>query len=599
MSEQSAIERQPLGLTELVLRDGQQSLLATRLRLDDMLPVAAQLDSVGYWSMESWGGATFDAGLRFLGEDPWLRIRELKAAMPNTRQQMLLRGQNLLGYRHYADDVVRRFVACAATAGVDVFRVFDALNDPRNLATAIDAVIAEDRHAQGALSYTISPVHTLAGWVDLARRIEDMGAHSVAIKDMAGLLSPYAASELVSALRMAVSVPIHMQCHATTGFSVATILMAVEAGLSNVDCSISSLSMSYGHAPTETVISMFQGHGRDTGLALEALEPIAAHFRTVRRRYAAFEGELRGVDARILSAQVPGGMLSNLEQQLREQRALDRFDEVLQEIPRVREDLGFLPLVTPTSQIVGTQAVLNVLHGERYQTMARETTAILRGEYGNTPAPVNKQLRERALREAGEAVELDHSTPEMGSLLERLLERGSALDLHFDSGEPKEEELLSYAMFPEVALKFFQHRGDASAFEQAPGAEPAAMATSPETGAENGASEVRAVGANQYQVTVDGQHFRVQVQPDEADAEDSQAVTTRGDGTVVAAPMAGTVLRVIADEGDVVAAGEVLLVMEAMKMETEVRALQGGVLRRFLVSTGDAVSVGDALVEIG
>lgn len=374
-------EPKPLGITELVLRDGHQSLLATRMRIDDMLPIADKLDKIGYWSMESWGGATFDACIRYLGEDPWERIRLLKAAMPNTPQQMLLRGQNILGYRHYADDLVEKFVERAAVNGVDVFRIFDALNDMRNLETAIKAALAVGKHAQGTMSYTVSPVHTMELWVDLGRRIEDMGAHSVCIKDMAGLLRPYVAYELVSKLKSALDIPVHMQCHATTGLSTATCLKAAEAGIDNIDTSISSMSMTYGHSPTESLVAILEGTERDTGLDITLLEEIAAYFRKVRRKYARFEGGLRGVDSRILVAQVPGGMLTNLENQLREQNAGDKLDEVLEEIPRVRKDLGMLPLVTPTSQIVGTQAVINVLSGERYKNITKETAGILKGEY--------------------------------------------------------------------------------------------------------------------------------------------------------------------------------------------------------------------------
>ncbi|HAS29258.1 MAG TPA: oxaloacetate decarboxylase, partial [Alcanivorax sp.] len=387
----------PLGITDVVLRDAHQSLLATRLRLDDMLPIAEKLDRIGFWSLESWGGATFDACIRYLGEDPWERIRELKKAMPNTPQQMLLRGQNLLGYRHYADDVVDAFVERAAESGVDVFRVFDAMNDMRNIERAVAAVVKQGKHAQGTIAYTVSPVHTLDVWVEQGKRIEDMGADSVAIKDMAGLLTPYTAFELVSRLKQALDIPVHMQCHATTGLSTATALKAAEAGIDNVDTAISSMSMTYGHSPTETVVAMLEGTDRDTGLDIRALEEIAAYFRQVRLKYRRFEGSLRGVDSRILVAQVPGGMLTNMESQLREQNALDRFDAVLEEIPRVRKDLGYIPLVTPTSQIVGTQAVMNVMAGERYKALSKETRGILRGEYGEAPAPFDEALRERAL----------------------------------------------------------------------------------------------------------------------------------------------------------------------------------------------------------
>ncbi|MBT5008086.1 MAG: pyruvate carboxylase subunit B, partial [Halieaceae bacterium] len=395
--------KRPLGITDVVLRDASQSLLATRVRIDDMLPIAAKLDEIGFWSLESWGGATFDACIRFLGEDPWDRIRELKKAMPNTPQQMLFRGQNILGYRHYADDVVEKFVERAATNGVDVFRVFDAMNDMRNIEVALKAVKQVGKHAQGTISYTISPVHDIETWVAQGKAIEDMGADSIAIKDMAGLLHPYDGFELVTRLKASCDIPIHMHCHATTGLSTSTILKCVEAGIDNVDTSISSMSMTYGHSPTESVVAMLKGTDRDTGLDIEKMEEIAAYFRQVRKKYAGFEGALRGVDSRILVAQVPGGMLTNMESQLKEQGAADKLDEVLEEIPRVREDLGFIPLVTPTSQIVGTQAVINVLTGERYKSISKETAGILKGEYGDSPAPVNKELQARVL-EGGEAI---------------------------------------------------------------------------------------------------------------------------------------------------------------------------------------------------
>jgi oxaloacetate decarboxylase alpha subunit len=374
-----------LGITEVVLRDAHQSLFATRMRIDDMLPIAAKLDQIGYWSMESWGGATFDSCIRFLGEDPWDRIREIKKAMPNTPQQMLFRGQNILGYRHYADDVVEKFVERAAFNGIDVFRVFDAMNDMRNLKTALRAVKQVGKHAQGTISYTVSPVHTVDLWVDLARQLEDAGADSICIKDMAGLLNPYVGYELVSKIKKAVAIPLQLHCHATTGMSTTTITKCVEAGIDNVDTAISSMSMTYGHSATESVVSIFKDSKRDTGLDIGKLEDIAAYFRDVRKKYAQFEGSLRGVDSRILVAQVPGGMLTNMESQLRQQGAEDRLDEVLSEIPRVREDLGYIPLVTPTSQIVGTQAVLNVMTGERYKSISKETQGILKGEYGATP----------------------------------------------------------------------------------------------------------------------------------------------------------------------------------------------------------------------
>ncbi|MFT6015334.1 MAG: oxaloacetate decarboxylase alpha subunit, partial [Candidatus Azotimanducaceae bacterium] len=453
-------ESKPLGITDVVLRDAHQSLFATRMRIDDMLPIAEKLDQVGFWSLESWGGATFDACIRYLGEDPWERIRELKKVMPKTPQQMLFRGQNILGYRHYADDLVEKFVERAAVSGIDVFRIFDAMNDPRNLECAIAAVKKQDKHAQGTLSYTLSPVHDINTWLTMGQQLESMGADSIAIKDMAGLLTPYAAFELVSGLKKTVSVPVHMQCHATTGMSTATYLKSIEAGIDNVDTAISSMSMTYGHSATESIVAILKGTERDTGLDINLLEEIAAYFRVVRKKYAKFEGSLRGVDSRILVAQVPGGMLTNLENQLREQNATDRIDEVLLEIPRVREDLGFIALVTPTSQIVGTQAVLNVLTGERYKNITKETEGVLTGEYGSTPAPVNQQLQARVLegREPTTCRPADLLEPEFEKLKAELQGLEKSESLMF--GEFIDDDVLTYALFPQVALKFLANRNN-------------------------------------------------------------------------------------------------------------------------------------------
>ena len=459
-----------LGITDVVLRDGHQSLLATRMRIEDMLPIASKLDQVGFWSLESWGGATFDACIRYLGEDPWERLRSLKKAMPNTPQQMLLRGQNLLGYRHYADDVVEKFVERAAENGVDVFRIFDAMNDMRNLKTAIAAAKENGKHAQGTISYTVSPVHDLNLWIELSKQIEDMGADSLCIKDMAGLLKPYVAFELVSQLKQNLEIPVHMQCHATTGMSTATYIKSIEAGIDNVDTSISSMSMTYGHSATESLVAILDETERSTGLDITLLEEISAYFREVRKKYAAFEGSLRGVDSRILVAQVPGGMLTNLESQLKEQNAEDRLDEVLEEIPKVRKELGFIPLVTPTSQIVGTQSVINVLSGERYKTVTKETRGVLAGEYGSTQAPVDAELVQKVLGDQAPIVcrpadlienELDHLSKELAEKFESL---GVKL-----SEENKIDDVLTYALFPEVGARFLENRGDVSAFEPAPG----------------------------------------------------------------------------------------------------------------------------------
>ncbi|TGD73444.1 oxaloacetate decarboxylase subunit alpha [Mangrovimicrobium sediminis] len=594
--------KRPLGITDVVLRDASQSLLATRVRLDDMLPIAAKLDEVGFWSLESWGGATFDACIRYLGEDPWERIRELKKAMPKTPQQMLFRGQNILGYRHYADDVVAKFVERAAVNGVDVFRVFDAMNDMRNIEVALKAVKEVGKHAQGTISYTLSPVHTIETWVEQGKRIEDMGADSIAIKDMAGLLHPYDGFELVTRLKAACAIPIHMQCHATTGLSTATILKCVEAGIDNVDTSISSMSMTYGHSPTEAVVAMLHGTDRDTGLDIRKLEEIAGYFREVRRKYAKFEGSLRGVDSRILVAQVPGGMLTNMENQLKEQGAAGRLDEVLEEIPRVREDLGFIPLVTPTSQIVGTQAVLNVLTGERYKSISRETAGVLKGEYGATPAPVNADLRARVL-DGGEPITCrpaDRIEPELDTLVDELRSLAGEKGIRLTSGEGEIDDVLTYALFPQIGLKFLEHRGDASAFEPAPDAAAAAPAAP--------AAPARAAGAPEvYTVTVNGKQYVVEVAEGGevsalAEAPAPAATTPAvvdGHGQPLPAPLAGNIFKVNVKVGDAVEAGDVIVILEAMKMETEVRAIRGGTVVAVNVKAGDAVAVGDSLVEIG
>ncbi len=586
------MSKKPLGITDVVLRDAHQSLFATRLRLDDMLPIAAKLDEVGFWSLESWGGATFDACIRYLGEDPWDRIRELKKAMPKTPQQMLLRGQNLLGYRHYADDVVDRFVERAAKNGVDVFRVFDAMNDPRNLQRALAAVVREGKHAQGTLSYTVSPVHTLETWVDLAKKIEDMGAHSVAIKDMAGLLRPYEAFELVSRLKQTLSIPVHMQCHATTGLSTSTIVKAVEAGIDNVDTAISSMSMTYGHSPTEAVVAIFEGTDRDTGLDIHLLEEIAAYFREVRKKYVKFEGSLRGVDSRILVAQVPGGMLTNMEGQLKEQNAEDKFDAVLAEIPKVREELGFIPLVTPTSQIVGTQAVLNVLAGERYKAMSKETRGILRGEYGSAPAPFNAELQARAL-DGDEPVTCrpaDRISDEMDKLVAELDGLAKEKGIKLVEGDNRIDDVLTYALFPQIGLKFLENRGNPQAFEPVP------------TGRDVPTTDD---GEEIYTVTVDGKSYSVTVAAGgdvsgiAPVAGASAAAVPTGEGEPVKAPLAGNIFRVLVKPGQQVKAGEKIIVLEAMKMETDISAPRAGTVIAVQAKEGDAVSVGDLLLTIG
>ncbi len=600
----------PLLLTELVLRDAHQSLLATRMRLDDMLPIAEKLDSIGYWSMESWGGATFDSCIRYLGEDPWERIRELKKAMPNTRQQMLLRGQNLLGYRHYADDVVKRFVERAKENGVDVFRIFDAMNDVRNLKTAIKAAKDVDGHAQGTLAYTVSPVHTLDTWVNMAQELEDLGCDSICIKDMAGLLRPNFAYELVSALKKNTDLPIAMQCHATTGLSVATYQKSIDAGIDMLDTAISSMSMTYGHSPTETLVAMTEDSDRDTGLSLPDLAEVASYFRDVRKKYAKFEGSLKGVDARILLAQVPGGMLTNMEGQLKEQGALDKFDEVLEEIPKVREDLGFIPLVTPTSQIVGTQAVLNVLSGERYENISKETAAVLKGEYGATAAEVNKDLQKRVLdgEEAITCRPADLLDNELDALTKELKDKATDEDIRL--ADDVVDDVLTYALFPQIGLKFLKNRDNPDAFEPVPGEEPEEKTESKEQAAPKVTGDVE-----QYEVEVEGKRYNVKVGPTgQLDSVKSSSSTESpqssqepsqdssggsGEGETIKAPLAGNIFKVVAKEGAAIKAGDVVLVMEAMKMETDIKAPKDGTVQSLHVKEGDAVTVGDALVTVG
>ncbi|WP_448548321.1 sodium-extruding oxaloacetate decarboxylase subunit alpha [Thalassotalea fusca] len=589
----------PLGITEVVLRDGHQSLLATRLRLEDMLPIAPTLDEIGFWSIESWGGATFDSCIRYLGEDPWERIRALKKAMPKTKQQMLFRGQNILGYRHYADDVVEKFVERAHVNGVDVFRIFDAMNDVRNLQTAIKAAVKVGAHAQGTLSYTESPVHTLEGWLTMAKQLEDLGAHSLCIKDMAGLLKPYEGAELITRLKETVSLPISLHCHATTGLSVATHMKAIDADVDVIDTSISSMSQTYGHSPTETIVSIVEGHERDTGLDMEKLAEVAAYFRGVREKYAKFEGSLKGIDARILLAQVPGGMLTNMENQLREQGAADRLDEVLTEIPKVRKDLGFIPLVTPTSQIVGTQAVLNVLTGERYKSITKETAGVLKGEYGATAAPVNLELQERVL-DGAEAItcrpadllesEMDTLTAELDKL---------AAEKNITLADEVIDDVLTYALFPQIGLKFLENRNNPSAFEPAPTVEAKTEAIA--------SSKKAPTETENYSVSVDGKVYEVVVAPSGAiqsvnttsasDAAIKQTASVSAEETLNA-PLAGNIFKVLVAEGEHVEAGDVVIVMEAMKMETEVRAVSAGEIVQINVREGDSVTVGEVLLSL-
>jgi len=603
----------PLALTELVLRDAHQSLLATRMRVEDMLPIAEKLDKAGFWSVESWGGATFDACIRYLGEDPWERIRKLKAAMPNTRQQMLLRGQNLLGYRHYADDVVTRFVERAHESGVDVFRIFDAMNDIRNLKTAIKATIDSGAHAQGTISYTVSPVHNLKLWLEMAKQLEDLGVHSICVKDMAGLLKPYECEALITGLKETVNVPIAMQCHATTGLSTATYQKAIDAGIDMLDTAISSMSMTYGHSATETMVSIVEGTERDTGISLPELEDIASYFREVRKKYSKFEGSLKGVDARILLAQVPGGMLTNMESQLKEQGAEDKFEEVLKEIPRVREDLGFIPLVTPTSQIVGTQSVLNVLTGERYKSITKETAGVLKGEYGATAAPVNKELQARVL-DGAEPVTCrpaDNIAPELETLSKELDELAEKKQLSLS--DDKIDDVLTYALFPQIGLKFIENRGNPDAFEPAPSEQESQSSHAPKP-AEAKSNSQGDTTSETYDVNVDGKVYRVEVAPSgtltsvtpasgsqtQAQPQTNSAAPSASTASQsIDAPLAGNVFKILVRNGDSVSEGDVVMILEAMKMETEIRSAFTGTVTDITVGEGDAVTSGQPLILLG
>ncbi|ECG0444544.1 pyruvate carboxylase subunit B [Salmonella enterica] len=564
-----------IAITDVVLRDAHQSLFATRLRLDDMLPIAAQLDDVGYGSLECWGGATFDACIRFLGEDPWLRLRELKKAMPKTPLQMLLRGQNLLGYRHYADDVVERFVERAVKNGMDVFRVFDAMNDPRNMKAALQAVRSHGAHAQGTLSYTTSPAHTLQTWLDLTEQLLETGVDSIAIKDMSGILTPMAAYELVSEIKKRFEVRLHLHCHATTGMAEMALLKAIEAGVDGVDTAISSMSATYGHPATEALVATLAGTEHDTGLDILKLENIAAYFREVRKKYHAFEG------------------------QLKQQNAADKLDQVLAEIPRVREDLGFIPLVTPTSQIVGTQAVLNVLTGERYKTIAKETAGILKGEYGHTPVPVNAALQARVL-EGGAPVTCrpaDLLKPELAELEANV--RRQAQEKGITLAGNAIDDVLTVALFPQIGLKFLENRNNPAAFEPLPQAEAAQPVAKAEKPAASGIYTVEVEGkAFVVKVSDGGDISQLTAAVPAASSAPVQAAAPAGAGTPVTAPLAGNIWKVIATEGQTVAEGDVLLILEAMKMETEIRAAQAGTVRGIAVKSGDAVSVGDTLMTL-
>ena len=592
-------------ISDLVLRDAHQSLHATRMTTADMLPICEKLDKIGYWALEGWGGATFDSCIRFLNEDPWERLRKLHAALPNTPIMMLLRGQNLLGYRHYADDVVDKFVEKAAENGIGVFRIFDACNDPRNLKRATDAAKKTGKHVQMAISYATTPYHTKEVYADLAKSYADFGADSICIKDMSGLLKPYEAYDLVKAIKSKVDLPISIHSHATTGLSVATLLKAAEAGADVLDTAISSMAMGTSHSPTETVVEMLKGTDLDTGLDLNLLLEIAAYFRDVRKKYAKFESSFLGADTRILASQVPGGMLSNLENQLKEQGAADKIDDVLKEIQIVQKDCGYIPLVTPTSQIVGTQAVFNVLFG-RYARLTQETRDLVTGKYGKTPAAVNQDLLKDALKQNSmeEAV-----TCRPADLIpmewDKMVEEAKA-----NGGDGSEEDTLTYAMFPKVAPKFFKERANGPVKSESFVVAPAAAAPAKEN---KGGSYTITVNSKSYNVTtgpagdnmnvtVNGKAYNVAfgvagAAPVVTTAAPAAAVSAPAGGTPVTAPVAGTLLKHSVNSGASVKKGDTVIILESMKMELEVKAPCDGTIT-FAVQPGTQVTVGMALASV-
>lgn len=607
----------PIRITDTTLRDGHQSLIATRLKTEDMLPIAPKIDAVGYWSVEMWGGATFDTALRYLQEDPWERIRLLKAIMPNTPFQMLLRGQNLVGYRHYADDVVERFIDRAVANGINIFRIFDALNDLRNLKVAIKATMKYGGKVEGAICYTISPVHDIDLFVDMAKRLEDMGSDTLCIKDMAGLLTPYTAFELIAKLKKETSIPIHLHSHDTSAMAMSTYLKSVEAGVDIIDCAISSMASGTSQPPVETIGNVLKGNPRDPRLDMGLLTEIADYFREVRKRYKAFESDYTGVDPHVMIYQIPGGMTSNLATQLKEQNALDRMKEVLGEIPKVRADFGYPPLVTPTSQIVGTQATLNILTGERYKVITTETKNYLKGLYGRPSAPIDQGVRRRAIGE-DEPIE-----ERPGDLLEPEMDRAKS---EVGLKAKNIEDIISYVIFPKIALEYF----DARVNGKKPGsAEPAPLPPHAIEGA------VPHLAPSEFVINVHGETYHVKIggmghpteggrpyfiyvdgQLEEVMVESLVEVLPSAEGRIdthvgghsirpkakhegdVTTAMPGAVVKVKVAVGDQVQAGETVLIIEAMKLQNEVHTPIGGKVKAIYVHEGERVNPDEVLVEV-
>ena len=594
-----------VGISELAIRDAHQSLHATRMTTADMLPACPMIDKIGYKFVEGWGGATYDSCIRFLNEDPWERLRKLHAAMPNSKIMMLLRAQNLLGYRHYADDVVEKFVETAAKNGIDCFRIFDACNDPRNMECATKAAKKTGKHVQMAISYAVTPYHTIEKYAELAKTYADFGADSICIKDMSGLLKPYAAYDLVKAIKSKVDLPVEIHTHATTGLSVATELKAAEAGADWLDTAISSMSMGTSHSPTETVVEMLKGTDLDTGLDTAALLELAAYFREVRKHYSSLESSFLGADTRILLSQVPGGMLSNLESQLKQQNAGNRMDEVLAELPKVHKDAGYVPLVTPTSQIVGTQAVMNVLMG-RYTTMTQDFRNLITGRFGKLPAEANAELVKKALEQNNmdEVVTCrpaDLLEPEWDKMMEESKKNG---------GNGSDEDALTYAMFPNVAPKFFASRADGPVDAATAFAKKEAPAAAKEN---KGGSYTINVNGTAYNVTtgpagdsmsvnVNGTNYNVSFGAPGAAASATPAVSSAPaqvtGGVEIKAPVAGTLLRYAVNAGASVKKGDTVIIVESMKMELEVKAPEAGTVN-FSVQPGTQIQAGQVLGTLG
>ncbi|MFQ5735966.1 MAG: sodium-extruding oxaloacetate decarboxylase subunit alpha [Thermodesulfobacteriota bacterium] len=613
---QAPVKRRTL-ITDTILRDSHQSLLATRMRTEDMLEMGPLLDKVGYWSLEVWGGATFDACLRFLKEDPWERLRKIRKAIPNTPLQMLLRGQNLVGYRHYPDDVVKKFVMRAAKNGINVFRIFDALNDIRNLEVAIKTAREAKATVEATICYTTSPVHTHEGFADMAQRLAEMGADTICIKDMAGLLTPTAAYDLVKKIKSQVGLPVHMHSHDSSGLASMSYLKAIEAGADIVDTAISSLASGTSQPPTESMVAALRDTPYDTGLDLALLSDIADHFRHVRKRYKKFESEYTQINTKTLVVQIPGGMISNLANQLKEQNALDKMSDVLEEIPRVRKDMGYPPLVTPTSQVVGTQATLNVLMGERYRVITSETRNYFKGLYGTPPGTVDEAARKQAIGDEKPITRrpADLLEPELDKVMREIDGKAKSI-----------EDVLSYALFPIISLEFFEQR-DSGTLEPEPLEE---QFEEPVDG-----HMVPHLAPSEFNVTVHGETYKIKVSGaghkeankrpffitvdnrlEEVMIESLTEVIPTTAGEIessstaqsfrpkakkegdVTTPIPGKVTSIKVTVGAKVSEGDTLLTVEAMKMENEVHTPVKGTVKKILVKIGDAVNPDETLIEI-